>query len=150
MKATVITDASFCPETGASGWAAWVTYSKGTERERIKRYGTFKRKPKDSGQAELWAALNGVALAAKAGALDILLQTDCMQVVNLLRDNQDKVYQSLELAKISTRPKVSTFHVKGHTNSSWKGARFWVNRWCDAQAGAQMRRQRKSLCSTQT
>lgn len=148
MKATVITDASFCPETNAAGWAAWVTYSKGTERERIKKFGTFKRKPKDSGQAELWAALNGVALAAKAGALDILLQTDCMQVVNLLKENQDKIQQSLALAKIYTNPKVSTFHVKGRTQ--FKGARFWVNRWCDAQAGAEMRRQRKSLCFTQT
>lgn len=142
MKATVITDASFCPETGAAGWAAWVAHDKG----KIKRFGAFKRPPKNSGQAELWAALNGVALAAKAGAIDVLLQTDCMEVVNLLNGNKHKVYQALALVGIKETIKVSTFHVRGHTHSSWKGARFWVNRWCDGRAGAVMREQWKSLC----
>lgn len=144
MKATVITDASFCPETNAAGWAAWVSPDRG---DRIKRFGKFKRKPKDSGQAELWAALNGVALAAGAGATDVLLQTDCMQVVNLLRDNKDKIYQSLAIAGITVRPRVVVFHVKGHTR--FGAAKFWVNRWCDTQAGIIMRRQRIELkCST--
>ncbi len=149
MKATVITDASFCHDTKSAGWAAWVSYNKDGETRRIKKYGNFKRMPSGSGQAELWAALNGVALAAKAGAIDVLLQTDCMEVVTLLNTNKHKVYQALMLVGIKETIKINTFHVKGHTGSSWKGARFWVNRWCDAQAGAAMRRQRKA-CIPQT
>jgi len=136
MKATVITDASFCPDTASAGWAAWVAYDKG----KIKQYGAFKRKPKDSAQAELWAAINGIAIASKAGAKKILLQTDCQQVVDLINREKDKVYQALALAKITDKPTIDAIHVKGHTNKS--GARFWVNRWCDEKAGIVMREQR--------
>lgn len=141
MKATVITDASFCPETKSAGWAIWVAHDKGA---RIKKYGNFKRMPKDSGMAELWAAINGIAYATRAGAKSILLQTDCTYVVKLLNEHPDKIYEALRLVKIEERPTVKVFHVKGHTNSSWSGAKYWVNRWCDKHAGIAMRTQRKS------
>lgn len=140
MKATVITDASFCPETCAAGWAAWVSPDKGL---RVKRYGAFKKQPADSNEAELWAAINGVCIAAKAGATNILLQTDCMAVVHTLNKDQLEIRKALTLLDINS-VRVKVYHVKGHT--TWNGARYWVNRWCDARAGEVMRAQRKLLC----
>ncbi len=139
MKATVITDASFCHDTKSAGWAAWISPDMG---ERIKRYGTFKRKPAHSAQAELWAAINGITLAAKAGATDIYIQTDCLQVVELINGQTEKVYEALMLAKFEGRPSIKAAHVKGHTRHG--AAKFWVNRWCDKHAGIAMREQRKS------
>jgi hypothetical protein len=37
MKATVITDASFCSETRAAEWAAWITLDNGNRIKRAKQ-----------------------------------------------------------------------------------------------------------------
>lgn len=139
FAATVITDASFCPKTKCAGWAAWVAHDKG----RVKKYGAFKRQPKSSAQAELWAAINGITLATREGATDILLQTDCQSVVDLINGQAEKVYQALVLAKQTARPRIVAVHVKGHTRN--KESRFWCNRWCDTNAKAVMNAQRAQL-----
>lgn len=133
MKATVITDASFCPDTKAAGWAVWIAYDGG----KIKKYGRFKRDPAHSGQAELWALLNGIAIATRAGAKLILAQSDCQSALDLVKENPDKVWQALGLVGLKDRPKINTKHVEGHTKHA--GARYWVNRWCDTGAGSIMR-----------
>jgi ribonuclease HI len=125
---TVITDASFCPQTKAAGWAAWIRLGKG---KLIKRSGVFKIAPKDCTEAELWAAYNGIHIAKAKGAEKVLLQTDCLAAINVIKKNKTKNEKGyLELR-----------HVKGHTN--FTGARYWVNRWCDREAKKQMRKQRK-------
>ena len=84
LRATVITDASFCHRYRAAGWAAWVVVSEGFDRNKRteKRYGAFHRKPRNSTEAEKWACFNGLWLAARMGAEYALIQTDCLSVVN--------------------------------------------------------------------
>lgn len=134
MWATVITDASFCPNTRAAGWGAWVTLDDG---RRLKHSGRFRNTPSGVNEAELWAALNGIHIAHHAGALNVLVQTDCAHVVRLFQQG---------LVDVGSRPPngvVESKHVKGHTT---KGeARYWVNRWCDANARRHMIKWRKEL-----
>jgi ribonuclease HI len=142
MRATVIADASFCPETRAAGWAAWITLSNNLVfPERIKRFGAFHRLPEHSTQAEEWALYNGLWLAYQRGAREILAQTDCLTVIDKCLSNN----AAFLTAKAAAFPDatVSFRHVKGHTNR--EEARFFVNRWCDANAKRIMIEQRKEL-----
>lgn len=138
IRATVITDASFCPKTKSAGWAAWVIVS--ATEHRVKRYDVFKKKPGNSTEAEKWALMNGLHIAIKLGCNNILLQTDCMSAVSYFasRDNLLKYYPKLDpLIKIRTR------HVKGHTLLNDK--RSYVNRWCDKHARIALNLSRQSL-----
>jgi len=128
--ATVIVDASFCPAFKCGAWAAWVTM----EGQRIIRAGVFKTNPENSIQSELWAAVNGVYLAVNSGAEEILVQSDCMFVVENLKKHVGE-YSAL----------IATRHVKGHSNK--KGKRYYVNRWCDKTSRKLMREKRENLRS---
>lgn len=146
MRATVITDASFCPKTKAAGWAAWVRVDGISEP--IKRYGAFKEPVASARDAEMLAAINGVFIAAKVGATQVLVQTDCLAVVHMFEGVT--VQQAIKDAFTRAQAKagilglkVSAKHVKGH--SSDPASRSWVNRWCDEQAGKEMRAYRAEL-----
>lgn len=141
MRATVITDASFCSQTHAAGWAAWIAAD---HHERIKRSGVFQAKPQTSAMAELWAAYNGIAIAYQNGARRILIQSDCVIVATALKKPNGKHGFAMfrenylpDLVDIEYR------HVKGHTNHA--GSRFYVNRWCDLEARKHMKGQRAKL-----
>lgn len=140
MKATVIADASFCPETKAAGWAVWIAADNG----KHKTSGRFKAQPISSGAAEVLAALNGIVLAYAMGARDILIQSDCIEVGSMVTKGK------WDYAMIrSTRfpdAKVRYRHVKGHTKD--EAARSWVNRWCDEEAKKHMKEQRRELKCT--
>ena len=141
-RATVITDASFCPHTKSAGWAAWVTLNiPGRPVERVKQYGAFQQRPKSSTEAELWAAWNGIWLAYRHGARHILCQTDCLAVVRNPSSGRRGMSYSEIKATHWPEAVVQFRHVKGHTNRD--EPRFFVNRWCDEQAGRVMRKQRK-------
>jgi hypothetical protein len=135
-RATVIADASFCPSTRAAGWATWITHNfllDGAPRTvRVKRFGTFHKSPKNSVEAEVWAAYNGIWLAYNRGAFDILCQTDCMAAIQ--RDHTTVRTKHWPEARVEFR------HVKGHT--AGEDARSWVNNWCDTHARKIMRQQR--------
>lgn len=134
MRATVITDASWCPRSGAGGWAAWITFDGG---RRIKQGGAFHRAPANSSEAEMWASLNGVAIAGRNGATHVLLQTDCMDVVHKIKSrNKKAIYFSRKYGVTNVYAK----HVKGHTTHV--EPRYYCNRWCDKTAKHHMRQQR--------
>ena len=146
MRATVITDASFCPKTKAAGWAAWVRVDGISEP--IKRYGAFKEPVTSARDAEMLAAINGVFIAAKVGAMQVLVQTDCLAVVHMFEGVT--VQQAIKDAFTRAQAKagilglkVSAKHVKGHSNDP--APRSWVNRWCDEQAGKEMRAHRNKI-----
>lgn len=146
MRATVITDASFCPKTKAAGWAAWVRIDG--RKEPIKKYGAFKQSVENSRDAEMLAAINGVFIAAREGATQVLVQTDCLAVVHMFEGVT--VQQTIKDAFTRAQAKagilglnVSSKHVRGHTNDP--ASRSWVNRWCDEQAGKEMRAHRAEL-----
>jgi len=138
MRATLITDASFCPKTRAGGWAVWITFDGGV---RCKKAGRFTDKPQHSVMAECRAAMNGLAIAYARGARDILLQSDCMAVSTMLTQGK----WGFKKAKTLHFPNaVITYrHVKGHTKNG--NARSYVNRWCDAEAGQHMRAMREEV-----
>lgn len=137
LRATINTDASFCPHTRAAGWAVWISIDGGI---KIKKSGMFKDRPKTSTEAELWAIFNGVWLAAHAGVTSMLVQGDCMAALaHVLRDTM----QTRQLHKTLPRPvHIRTKHVKAHRDTD--SARTWVNDWCDTEAKKWMNYQRKA------
>lgn len=138
VTGTVISDASLCHETKAGGWAVWIRVDGGI---RIQQSGAFKRRPAHATEAELWAALNGITIAHKAGATDVLLQTDSLNVVQMVQRHKQSFNGHLRRLGIMVRVKAK--HVRGHTNV--QDARSHCNRWCDHEARRHMKQQRKEL-----
>lgn len=136
-RATIICDASWCPNTKSGGWAVWITTSIGYDanRKRIKRSGVFHEKPRGAEEAERWACYNGLWLAAQEGVKRALIQTDCLNVVQRRGPDWDQVTKFLGEMEIRWK------HVKGHTDNP--ESRFYVNRWCDREAKRRMRIQRR-------
>ena len=60
---TIMTDASFCPDTGASGWGIYVR----NQKRLFKLGGNFKENPKCAFEAELMAIAIGVLHSVKEG-----------------------------------------------------------------------------------
>lgn len=134
ITTTVICDASWCPETGAGGWAAWATTTSSTGKvARQYLHGSFRDNPNGSLQAEVWAMKNGIHIAKKlmkqhrSGGV-LLAQSDCVGAIKEVSEGIDDIVFR---------------HVKGHTDNA--GARFWVNRWCDRMARKSMRALREQL-----
>ncbi|QDP54006.1 MAG: putative ribonuclease H [Prokaryotic dsDNA virus sp.] len=143
MRATVITDASFCPRTKAAGWAAWIRID-GMDTP-IKKYAEFKTPVRTAMQAEMLAAINGIWLAKQHGATTILLQTDCLAVVHMVEGRTKKQHLKDGFTRAAASAGIlglnyTARHVRGHTDVA--DARSYVNRWCDGRAKAAMRRQR--------
>lgn len=140
-KATVITDASFDPKTGASGLAAWIKLDGGRS---IKTGGVLKGAG-NSTEAEILAAAYGVRLAAEAGASHILLQSDCMAVMHVVWKTATPNRMTQMWRDMLEEPKVlgvfvQARHVKGHGRIH--DARTWVNDWCDRTAYKYMEQER--------
>jgi hypothetical protein len=130
IRATVITDASWCPEDKVAGWAAWIA---GDDFPPQGFSGPTLRYCKSSNDAELVAAAIGCGLAYRMfGATRILIQSDSLAVgKHLLPNLPPDIFQNCTF----------TFrHVKGHTTI--QDSRSWANRWCDEQAKQHMRRLR--------
>lgn len=141
VRATVITDASFCPNTKSGGWAAWV---KGDGGIVVKRSGAL-RLCENSTHAEVAAAANGCWLAAASGARELLLQSDCMAVIHILRGACKaplllETWRLLMAMPVMQGVVVTGRHVKGHGRV--KDARTWVNDWCDREARIYMEKGR--------
>lgn len=143
-RATVITDASYCHETKVGGYGAWITMDG---NNRILKSGVIKGPLPNSTHAELKAVMIGIWLAYQAGARQLLVQTDCMAVVEVLQGKQHG--GQADLRRIFREARAIHFpdcsikgrHVKGHTRT--QDARSHVNRWCDEHAGKAMRDFRK-------
>lgn len=135
MRATVICDASFCPNQRVGAWAAWISLDGG---RRVREKGPLiKQAPLNSTEAELMAAMNGLWVARREGAQEALLQSDC-QAILLVIDKRSRserlnslwqhALQEYGLRNLSIR----TRHVKGHTTIA--DSRSFVNRWCHENA----------------
>lgn len=140
MDATIITDASWCPDSQAAGWACWIRYD---DQTLVKHAAAFKKPMPSSEHAEFCAVVNSVAIAilkAPAPLGGLLIQTDCMNVVFRMR-LQSRALLALELPKLKIPEVVLVRHVKGHVKNPTK-ARNWCNNWCDAEAKKMMREAR--------
>lgn len=82
MIITLYTDASYCPRTGAAGWAAWIRFGPGPEHV-VRRGGALTEDPKTSTGAELAAIANGLAVV---GAL-LRDGADALAAANRARRN---------------------------------------------------------------
>lgn len=143
----MITDASYCSKSGAAGWAAWIAPDIG-ERQRYS--GEFKTTQPSSTWAELRAAYNGLHLAYLLGARTILLQSDCVVIATALNKPNGKYgFREFRDLYLPDLKEVNYRHVKGHDYKN-RAARSWVNRWCDQEARAHMRRHRASLSKPYT
>lgn len=147
LFATVISDASWCPETRAAGYACWVVCNG----DRIRDAGPIPFAPETSNDAEIYALRRGVELARqsfKASAL--LLQSDCVGALHrfgLYGGQKKSRYTPISRTAmkdhfLGEEFKVMCKHVKGHTNNP--DARSYVNRWCDKEAGRFMKMERNT------
>ena len=167
MKATIISDASWCHHSGAGGWAAW---AKADGSDSVIWSGSFdKRAPTTAGEAELFAIANALHQADASGMLEdgaqIMLQSDCVYALGcvlfwvktaveskhkdgatITRPRKPKFSDNVKAALtrigviVSKRGFIlSLRHVRGHTDG---GGRQWVNRQCDLAARKAMRQAR--------
>lgn len=142
--ATILADASFCPDTKAAGWGYWIASDRGKRGGG----GVIKGMRSDytSKHAEMMALVNALAVARKAGLVEdgdeILFQTDCVEAILCFRSGRPK-HITDKMAELTINLNVTYKHVKGHTNrETHKQARYGANRMCDYRAGLYMRQER--------
>ena len=128
-RATIITDASWCPDTNAGGYAVWITLSVDGMVTIRKYSGQFNDLMESSNFAEVRALEIGIRLT-KGHCVDaeILAHSDSKLALKYL----NKEYDDVEFR-----------HVKGHTQN--KDVISQANRWCDIEARKRMKSHRKEL-----
>lgn len=129
---TVLTDASWCPDSRAAGWAAWLV----CDGNRYKQYGAFKAKCQNAGEAEIKAILNGLSLAKKHfDPVHYHVVSDCQHALRTLPIATNQ--WGAKLREIVGSARVTFAHVKAHNGTPDK--RSYVNAWCDRNARKAMR-----------
>lgn len=139
-KATVMVDASWCPQTCAGGWAVWITINTlKNEVKRVQHHAPFKSLARNNVEAETWAIVNGIALARKHVSLTakLLVQSDCLPAMHYLKTKESHLLSHVKMR-----------HVKAH-NEMKGDARSWVNGWCDRYARKHMRLMRDKLLKSE-
>lgn len=145
--ATLMIDASWCPETGASGYGYWIASHRG----KTGGGGPIKDPAETSNLAEMQAVCIVLYLAEGLGFIregeEVLVQTDCMAAIlglhkerrlTIAEHNAWSYYHSFGL-----RYNVTLRHVKGHSRS--RAARHIANNSCDIRAKIAMREMRKKI-----
>lgn len=148
MLITIITDASWCPDTGAAGWGAWIVCTRG----RIITGNAFKQKMRSSSAAELGAVVNAIHTALKSNLIQendsVLIQSDSLHVVDLISKKRKIPNRPFEIEAMGFLERwvekykltLRTKHVKGHTSGKTK--RTWVNNYVDIMSRKHMRKKR--------
>lgn len=148
MLATIMCDASFCPETGAGGYGFWIA----TERGRQGGGQEFKSLLSSSLEAEMCAVVNSLVQAKNLNLLIgvdwVLFQIDCVSAIDRLinpsrcSNDTEKSISLLfqkKIADYGLRYKIK--HVKGHTKG--RDNRTRANNHCDKRAKAAMQARRQ-------
>lgn len=150
MNVTVICDASFCPETGASGWACWVACDRG----RNGHDDQFTKLLTNNTESEMKAIVNAIYFGMRENLIEpgdsLLLQTDCQSAIDaftgsrtLIPDCERESVKVLGKLMVEQQLKYTFRHVKGHTNRP--EPRFATNRSCDKRAKKHMRIRRTNV-----
>lgn len=135
---TLFTDASYCPDTGAWGWAAWCKH--GAPAETLRHHGGGFGCP-GSHTAEVRGIEAGIAMVAAQVDIvgkTVIIQCDCKSALR-----QADLTPLWDLNPKAVRLK----HVKGHQGT--KNPRTAVNTWADRAAYQQMAVYRQAV-ETQT
>jgi len=139
MNVTIIADASYCSETRAGGWAAWVASNRG----KCSFSGPFKTGLESSVNAEMAGVVNAVSKAIQKGYLrsgdHLYLQSDCQSILNRFRCHRgflpakdtEKARIMLHFSRLMAAHnlKLTVRHVKGHSQK--KRSRYAAQRHCD-------------------
>lgn len=144
---TIYTDASYCSETFATGWAAWIKFGPETA---LRVSGTTKKPMPSANAAELAAIAYALTRASKVideGDLVVVVtdsETARFTLTNKRKNISDAEKEILTYIvqlceRLCCRLKVNK--VKGHSRSD--GTRSSVNRMVDKMAKEQMRLARK-------
>lgn len=147
MRATIIADASWCPDTKAAGYAFWIASDRGKQGGS----GAFKERVVTSCVAEMMALVNGLHTACKQGLVQnadsVLMQTDCLGAIQAFQGQrgymspvEQSVVKYYEELLTASSVHVSFRHVKGHTTR--KEPRYYINSKCDEFAKKAMRKAR--------
>ena len=133
MLCTIVTDASFCPQTKFGGWAAWIV----CDQQRQRYCAAFKDPCLSGFEAERNGAINGLYLAKRhfPDAYRYHFVVDCRGVIDVITQKKGDWWPKLKV--IADPIPISVKHVKAHTRDT--AARSWVNRWCDTYAKQAMK-----------
>ncbi len=123
LHGTVVTDASWCPETKVSAYAILIHRDEG---EPVLKSGLFQHQFQNSQFAEEWAISFGIAEARRLGFNEIIVRSDCLVAVNKFKKKT-----------AGNSIKVTYKHVKAHG----MGIDIYssMNRWCDRESRRIMR-----------
>lgn len=136
MYVTMFTDASYCHQTKAAGWAVWIKYGAHPHDQTVRLVGACRR-IHDSMHAEYVALEEGLKALEKIpleGKI-VVVQSDCTGALAAI--------ETSHLVRVHGALSVTKKHVKGH--QGLKTARSAVNTWCDAEAKDAMRSLRNSI-----
>lgn len=138
---TVFTDASWCPQTKAAGWAVWMKYHKPGEVKPTTEY-------KAGGVLSIGSSYDAeVRGLVEARQIILRLIPDLRgKSVVIACDNQQAIdtFDETDLFKAGA-VYVDVRHVKAHKHKAIRDAREDVNEWCDTHAKIHMRRMRDAI-----
>lgn len=152
MRATIIADASHCPETKAAGYGFWIA----SDRGELGGGGEMKRIVESNITAEMQAVANALHIAIQRKLVQhrdqVLIQTDCVAAIEAftgkrvtLQDHEQDVVKYFKKLRKALSLSIEFRHVKGHTGK--KEARFVTNHLCDKRAKEAMRNLRLRINS---
>lgn len=155
MLITLITDASYCPNTGAAGYGYWVVCARG----RHVGSGAMKNAVANNNSAEMMAIANALYQSYNHGLVlsgdHVLIQTDCQAAILGFEGKRKNITEeelgvAAYLVKLKSTIGITLGfrHVKGHTRG--KTPRTWVNNNCDALAGKAMAQAREAIIAARS
>jgi ribonuclease HI len=147
MLVTIISDASFCPDTKVAGYAGWIASQRGKEMVS----GPMQEACFDSMDAEMKGIINSIIAAGRKSLLQkgdkLIMQCDCIAAIERLNgyrapknDREAELFRVYEGAVLKLGIEVEFRHVKGHYAST--DGRYAANRACDRKAKEHMRHAR--------
>lgn len=154
-RVNIYTDASWCPDTKAAGYAFRVHHGDFTRTGS----GIIRSMPVTSNEAEVMAIANAISsMLSVVGHLPrnarVTIHSDCEAAVRWLLNPKSQMTEGVSenVAKLARQVvrraiehgfRIGGQHVKGHTlNENFKAK---ANRWCDQEAKRWMRMKRKEI-----
>ncbi|WII71737.1 hypothetical protein QJS83_14825 [Bdellovibrio sp. 22V] len=149
-RCTMICDASFCPDTGAAGFAGWINGTGGGGAVD----GGVREKVRSSNDAEFIAVINCLHMGLQRGLIrenfSVLIQCDNENVVNALTGKKNatsqvgiKTVTLLNEYKKRFSLSVSIRWMKGHAQNTC--SKNVAHNKCDETAKRHMKRRRSEI-----
>lgn len=143
--ATLMVDASWCPETFVAGYGFWIA----SQRGKMPGGGPIPGKVESSNLAEMQAMCIVLHIAKELRYVlateNVLIQTDCVAAIVAFSGGRQTIGReletTLEFLRLSANVHVTLRHVKGHSLRDEN--RYKANNACDERAKAAMRYARR-------